>query len=67
MVVILENTEIDGKDDTRIITNLHRHQVASVRVKHHQVSSDIERRRGVRQGYILSPLLFNLYYEKIFK
>ena len=60
---MLNNLGIDGKD-LRLISNLYWKQKAAVRI------SDIETEwqnieRGVRQGCVLSPELFNLYSEII--
>ena len=54
-----------GKD-SRIISNLYWHQKAAIRVEE-DLSEYAEIQRGVRQGCILSPLLFNLYTEIIFR
>lgn len=50
--------------DIRIISNLYYSQKAAVRVEN-VTSEEIEIQRGVRQGCILSPILFNLYSEDI--
>lgn len=65
LVQILLERNIDVRD-VRIISNLYWGQKASVRVGD-QLAKEVEIRRGVRQGCILSPLLFNLYSEAIFK
>ena len=62
---ILRNTEIDDKD-VRIITNLYQYQKAIIRVDQ-QKSKEIPIRRGVRQGCVLSPILFNMCSEEMFK
>ena len=61
---ILRATGVD-EGDLRIITELYWHQTARVRVES-SMSEEIDIRKGVRQGCILSPLLFNLYSENIF-
>ena len=62
---ILRATGVD-EGDLRIITELYWHQTAQVRVES-SMSEEIAIRKGVRQGCILSPLLFNLYSENIFE
>ena len=61
----LQKTTIDGKD-LRIIQSLYWDQIASVRIEGGQ-SDEFPIQRGVRQGCILSPKLFNLYTENIFE
>ena len=61
----LRNTRMDSKD-LRVITNLYWNQRACIR-NDNEVSDFAEIKRGVRQGCILSPSLFNLYTECIFK
>ena len=65
MVKILHEMGLDGKD-IRIIANLYWNQRATITVENRE-SKALEIKRGVRQGCILSPLLFNLYSEKIFR
>lgn len=60
---ILESKNIDTRD-LQIILNLYWNQRANIRIEE-QTSDEIEIRRGVRQGCILSPLLFNIYSEQI--
>ena len=62
---LLVSKNIDS-DDVRIISNLYWDQKANTMVENQQ-TEEIEIRRGVRQGCILSPLLFNLYSEAIFR
>ena len=64
LVEILLELGLDGKD-VRIIERLYWNQSASVRVDGHN-TANIEIQRGVRQGCVLSPLLFNIYSERIF-
>ena len=65
LIQCLERIGIDGKD-IRIITNLYWHQKAAIRVQN-QLSPLIPIQRGVRQGCVLSPYLFNIYTEFIFR
>lgn len=62
---LLTDIGLDGKD-IRIIANLYWGQKATVRVDNRQTEY-IDIKRGVRQGCILSPLLFNLYSNSVFK
>jgi len=59
MIDILRRTGIDDSD-TRIIENLYWGQRAEVKVDD-RLTDEIIIRRGVRQGCVLSPLLFNVY------
>ena len=61
----LREIGVDGKD-IKIIRNLYWAQTASVRIMN-ELSDDIRIQRGVRQGCVSSPTLFNLYTEKIFR
>ena len=61
----LKDIGIDEKD-LRIIAGLYWDQTSVVRTKT-EFSSEFSIKRGVRQGCVLSPNLFNLYIEKIFK
>lgn len=65
LVAILREVGIDDKD-LQIIRNLYWNQQASVKIGKN-TSETIAIRRGVRQGCIMSPLLFNLYSEFIFR
>ena len=65
LVQILRQTGLDDKD-IRIIQNLYWHQEAEVRVGGDQKTESFRVMRGVRQGCVLSPLLFNMYLEKVF-
>ena len=65
MAEILKNTGVDA-EDLCIITNIYWHQTAQVRVDG-LTSEQVAIRKGVRQGCVLSPLLFNIYSEAIFK
>ena len=65
LIQCLEKIGIDGKD-IRVIANLYWHQKAAIRVQD-QLSPLIPIQRGVRQGCVLSPYLFNIYTEFIFR
>ena len=65
LIECLEKVGIDGKD-IQIIGNLYWRQKAAIRVgKERSDYTDIQ--RGVRQGCVLSPYLFNIYTEFIFR
>ena len=51
---------------TRLLRNLYAHQEATVRTGH-GTTDWFQRGKGVRQGCILSPCLFNLYAEYIMR
>ncbi|KAL1446457.1 hypothetical protein WDU94_005636 [Cyamophila willieti] len=61
----LKETTLDDKD-IRIIGNLYWQQKGNVRIEG-KTSDAVEIRQGVRQGCILSPVLFNTYSESLFK
>ena len=65
LIQCLREIGVDGKD-IKIIRNLYWDQTASVRIMS-ELSDDIRIQRGVRQGCVASPTLFNLYTEKIFR
>ena len=65
LVQILQAKNID-KGDLRIITNLYWNQRAQIIVDNEK-SSEMNIKRGVRQGCVMSPLLFNVYSESIFE
>ena len=62
---ILSGLDIDGKD-LRIIRNLYWDQTAAIKIDG-EVSQYKPIKRGVRQGCILSPDLFNIYSEMILR
>jgi hypothetical protein len=65
MINCLSRLGIDGKD-IRLLINLYWEQTAAIRIDG-EISEDLLIEKGVRQGCVLSPLLFNLYTEGIFK
>uniref|UniRef100_A0A8D8T8A4 Craniofacial development protein 2 n=1 Tax=Cacopsylla melanoneura TaxID=428564 RepID=A0A8D8T8A4_9HEMI len=65
MIEVLTKTGIDTKD-LKIITNLYWNQTAVLRTDGEH-TEEVKILRGVRQGCILSPILFNLYSEHIFR
>ena len=64
LIEVLTKIGIDKKD-IRIVKNLYWNQQASI-LTGFQKSENIKIERGVRQGCVLSPLLFNIYSEEIF-
>ena len=65
LLTILKQIGIDGKD-FRIIHNLYYEQKATIKLTEGLTEwTDIK--RGVRQGCVMSPDLFNLYSEFILK
>lgn len=64
MMNILKDANLDNKD-LRIIFNLYWNQTASMRLDGEQ-TEQLKILRGVRQGCILSSLIFNMYSERIF-
>uniref|UniRef100_A0A8D8LPD3 Craniofacial development protein 2 n=1 Tax=Cacopsylla melanoneura TaxID=428564 RepID=A0A8D8LPD3_9HEMI len=65
LIEILKSKKIHDWD-IRLIANLYWKQIANIKVES-DLSSGVVIKRGVRQGCILSPLLFNMYSETIFK
>uniref|UniRef100_A0A8D8SJ40 Craniofacial development protein 2 n=2 Tax=Cacopsylla melanoneura TaxID=428564 RepID=A0A8D8SJ40_9HEMI len=63
LISILKDENIDSRD-IQIIKNLYFNQKAEIRVQS-ITSKDLAIKRGVRQGCVLSPLLFNVYSERI--
>ena len=61
----METIDID-ENDKRLIGNLYWNQQPAVRLES-GISTLFPIKRGVRQGYVLSPKLFNLYTELIFR
>ena len=65
MIECLSEIGMDDKE-LQIINKLYWEQSASVRIES-GMTSEFEIKKGVRQGCVLSPNLFNLYTEKIFR
>lgn len=55
-----------AKNGIRIIQNLHWNQKSNIRIDQDQYTDEFEIQNVVCQGFILSPILFNLYFENIF-
>ena len=64
IIECLPEIGIDDKD-LQIITKMYWEQTAVVRTEH-VITEEFQIKKGVRQGCILSPSLFNLY-TKIFR
>jgi len=62
---ILKNIGIDWRE-RRLISNLYMAQSVKVRLNRGETRS-VKNGRGVRQGYCLPPILFNLYSEYLTK
>ena len=65
MIECLSETGIDDKD-LQIMTKLYWEQSACVRTES-GMTSEFKIKKGVRQGCVLSPNLFNPYTDKIFR
>ena len=65
LIDILKTSGIDGKDIS-LISNLYLQQKATVRLEN-ELSDIFPVGKGVRQGCILSPALFNIYSENLFR
>ena len=65
-LIEIMNKHLLGKEHVQLIRNLYWKQTAAVRVSN-DVTEPIKINRGVRQGCVLSPSLFNLYSEWIFR
>ena len=65
LLAMLRKLDIDGKD-LRVIGNLYWDQKAAVRIDS-ELSDFKPIKRGVRQGCVMSPDLFNLYSETILR
>ena len=62
---MLQSLDLDGKD-MRLIRNLYWEQSACIRIEG-ETSQYTDIKRGVRQGCVFSPDLFNLYSEVILR
>ena len=65
MINCLKDIGLNGKD-IKVIANLYWTQKAFIQLDQ-DLSAEIKIKRGVRQGCVLSPCLFNLYTEMIFR
>ena len=65
MIKSFNDIGINGKD-LKMIVKLYWTQRESIRLEK-GLSDEIRFKRGVRQGCVLSPCLFNLYTETIFR
>ena len=65
LLKLLQQLDIDSKD-LRLLRNLYCEQTAGVRIRN-EVRQYTKIKRGVRQGCVLSPDLFNLYSEMILR
>ncbi|KAF2892866.1 hypothetical protein ILUMI_13305 [Ignelater luminosus] len=64
MINLLNSQQLDCNDIT-LIKNLYWEQTASIKIGENVSNGRVPITRGVRQGCILFPLLFNLYPEKV--
>ena len=62
---MLQDLDLDGKD-IRLVRNLYWNQSAAIRYQN-ELGNFTHIKRGVRQGCVLSPDLFNLYSENIMR
>ena len=65
LIEYLKTTDID-QSDIALIANLYWEQDTKIRIGN-DMSESLKIKRGVRQGFVLSPSLFNLYTEHIFR
>ena len=62
---VLQNLDLDGKD-IRLLKNFYWEQQAGMRINN-RIGDFKQIKRGVRQGCVFSPDLFNLYSEQILR
>ncbi|GFS11224.1 endonuclease-reverse transcriptase [Elysia marginata] len=62
---ILQKTDID-ENDIAVIANLYWQQRTKIRIDTN-MSEAVKTKRGVRQGCVMSPAIFNLYTKYIFR
>ena len=65
LISCLQTTDID-ENDIAIIANLYWKQQTKIKIGN-QMSDPLKIQRGVRQGCVLSPAMFNLYTDIIFR
>ena len=65
LIDCLKQIGLDSKD-IRVIANLYWLQQAAIHVDN-DILDYTQIQRGIRQGFVLSPLLFNIYTELIFR
>lgn len=65
LIQILKEVDIDSKD-IQIIINLYWNQTAYVNIEGNK-TENVKIKKGVRQGCVHSPTLFNIYSENIFQ
>ena len=65
LIKSLQTTDID-ENDIAVISNLYWQQQTKIRLEN-DMSEALKISRGVRQGCVLSPALFNLYTDIIFR
>ena len=65
LISSLSGTEVDD-NDIAVIAHLYWQQITRIRNRSN-LTEPVKIKRGVRQGCVLSPLIFNLYTEHIFR
>jgi len=64
--MIIEDIEVDY-NDRKIIHSLYINEIAVIETEKYKNQVDSKTSKGVKQGYNLSPTLFNLYVEEALK